>query len=57
MHKNDFQLCMLQANQLSMLNYQKLTCLMNANSNFTPGSTPNKYDDMPLQIIQTNQNQ
>ena len=28
MNKHDYQLCILQANQLSMLNYQKLTLLM-----------------------------
>ena len=28
MSKQDFQGCMLHANQLSMLNYQKLACVM-----------------------------
>ena len=28
MDKHDYQLCMLQANQLAMLNYQKLTFIM-----------------------------
>jgi hypothetical protein len=32
MGKQEFQQCMLQANQLAMLNYQKLTCLMNGNT-------------------------
>ena len=31
MSKQDFQGCMLHANQLSMLNYQKLACVMQPN--------------------------